>query len=117
MLLYFLALPMEIRCAEWCSTRQSSDRTMRRQVFFLVTLCTTLAPLGCSRRPQVDPPGPPEVTVSLPLVRTVADYEDFIGRIDSTDYVEIKARVTGYLTKVCFKDGDFVQAGQLLYEV
>lgn len=88
---------------------------MPRRLLGWLVLCLVL--LGCARRPAHEPPPVPEVTVSVPVRRTVTDYEDFIGRLDAINYVEIKARVTGYLNKVYFTDGDLVQEGDPLYEI
>jgi RND family efflux transporter MFP subunit len=60
---------------------------------------------------------PPEVKVSLPLSREVTDYEDFPGRTEAVNSVEIRARVTGYLTKVHFKEGADVKEGDVLFEI
>jgi RND family efflux transporter MFP subunit len=60
---------------------------------------------------------PPEVPVRQPLVREVADYEDFTGRTEAVSQVELRARVSGYLDKVLFKDGAEVRKGELLFEI
>jgi RND family efflux transporter MFP subunit len=62
-------------------------------------------------------PGPPEVEVAQPATREVADYEDFTGRLEPSATVRIKARVTGYLDKVLFKDGAEVKKGDALFEI
>ena len=73
---------------------------------------------GCDHTPpkNVEMP-PPEVDVSTPLVREVIDYEEFTGRTDAIDSVLVRARVSGYLTKIHFKDGDEVTKDQLLFEI
>jgi RND family efflux transporter MFP subunit len=60
---------------------------------------------------------PPPVTVSRPIVREVVDYDEYEGRIQAQERVEIRARVRGYLTKVDFKDGQLVKKGDLLFEI
>src|SRR5262245_6070845 len=68
---------------------------------------------GCGRaKPKLAAGGPPEVVVSKPVVESVTDYEDFTGRTEAYESVEIRARVTGYLTKTFFKEGDNVKEGQ-----
>jgi RND family efflux transporter MFP subunit len=62
-------------------------------------------------------PRPPEVEVVQPVNRQVSDYEDFTGRTDASATVHIKARVSGYLTRVLFKDGAEVKQGDLLFEI
>ena len=73
---------------------------------------------GCDR-PAVKPPAPkpPEVLVSLPTTEEVTDYVEFIGHVDAVQSVEVTARVTGYLKKVNFVDGDEVKEGDLLFEI
>jgi multidrug efflux system membrane fusion protein len=58
---------------------------------------------------------PPPVTVAQPVKRTVTDWDDFTGRFEAVEDVQVKARVGGFVTKVEFKDGDIVHAGDLLY--
>ena len=65
---------------------------------------------------QAQAPGgpPPPVTVSKPVVKDVVEYDDFTGRFEATDSVEIRARVSGYLDKVAFQDGAIVKKGDPL---
>jgi RND family efflux transporter MFP subunit len=80
----------------------------------LAALVTT----GCERaQPKLVPPRPPEVTVCLPVTDYVTDYEEFTGRTEAIFSVEIRARVTGYLDKVYFKDGDEVKKDDPLFEI
>jgi RND family efflux transporter MFP subunit len=58
-----------------------------------------------------------KVEVSRPLSREVFDYEDFTGRTEAVESVEIRARVTGMLTKVLFQAGSLVKQGDLLFEI
>lgn len=73
---------------------------------------------GCVKAPAapVKPP-PPEVTVSKPVVREVTDYFEFPGRTEAVGEVEVRARVTGYLVKVYFEDGQPVKKGDPLFEI
>jgi RND family efflux transporter MFP subunit len=90
---------------------------MRYHCDTLFCLLLTALLLGCEQSLPVAPPAVPKVTVSRPLQREVTDYEDFTGRTDAVTTVDIRARVTGYLIKVNFKDGDIVKEGDLLYEI
>jgi RND family efflux transporter MFP subunit len=58
---------------------------------------------------------PPEVVVSQPLVREVTDYEDFTGRSEPLESVEVRARVLGLIDKVHFEPGATVKQGDLLF--
>ncbi len=72
--------------------------------------------MGCEGPLPVVPPIAPKVTVSIPIARNVASYEEFTGYTDAASTVDIRA-VTGYLVKVNFKDGDVVKQGDKLYEI
>lgn len=74
---------------------------------------------GCTRQPaaEVALPKPPEVSVSQAVERTVTDYEEFTGRMDAAETVEIRARVSGYLNEVSFSDGQEVKAGAVLFQI
>jgi RND family efflux transporter MFP subunit len=61
--------------------------------------------------------GPPEVPVSRPAPREVTDYAVFTGRTAPSRAVEVRPRVSGYLTKVAFQDGAEVKQGDLLFEI
>jgi RND family efflux transporter MFP subunit len=60
---------------------------------------------------------PPKVSVSQPVVREVVDRDDYEGRIDAVDTVDVRARVRGHLVKVNFQDGQLVKKGDLLFEI
>ena len=60
---------------------------------------------------------PPTVTVARPIVREITDYEEFPGHIEAARTAEIRARVTGYLDKVRFKEGAMVKQGEVLFEI
>lgn len=62
------------------------------------------------------PPAPP-VTVAQPTKRTVTDWDEFTGRFEAVDEVQIRARVGGFVNSIEFKDGDFVKPGDLLYVI
>lgn len=73
--------------------------------------------LGCNHAPPPAQPAVPEVSVSLPIQREIQEYKDFTGRTDSINTVEVQARVSGYLNKVNFKEGEFVKENDVLYEI
>jgi RND family efflux transporter MFP subunit len=75
-----------------------------------------LAALGSSAIAQSAPP-PPAVTVSVPLQRDIIEWDEFTGQFAAVDYVEIRARVSGYLTEIHFTDGDIVKKGDLLFVI
>ncbi len=72
---------------------------------------------ACSSGEQGGAPPPPAVTVAVPLVREVVDWDDYVGRFEAIESVEVKPRVSGYLQAVHFRDGDHVRRGQLLFTI
>lgn len=64
-----------------------------------------------------DAPPVPTVTVATPIQRSVTEWDDYIGRFAPSKSVEIRPRVSGQVTGLHFKDGDFVNKGQLLFTI
>lgn len=60
-------------------------------------------------------PSPPPVTIAVPLQERVVDWDDFVGRFEAPQRVEVRARTGGYLQGVHFRDGQSVSRGQLLF--
>ncbi|MBX6328764.1 MAG: efflux RND transporter periplasmic adaptor subunit [Pseudolabrys sp.] len=82
----------------------------------LLALAGLVASCGQGEQPQAMPP-PPAVTVAKPVQRTVTDYDEYVGRFTAVDSVEVRARVSGYLDGVHFKDGQLVKQGDLLFTI
>jgi RND family efflux transporter MFP subunit len=72
---------------------------------------------GCGEAPKQAAPPPPAVTVAKPVQRTIVDQDEYVGRFVAVDMVEIRARVSGYLDQVHFRDGQIVKQGDLLFSV
>jgi RND family efflux transporter MFP subunit len=88
-----------------------------RLCILLLTI-TAVTAIGCEKKhPQVVQTPPPLVKVSQPVQGTVTDYQVFTARTAAVESVEVKARVTGYLTKILFKDGDLVKKDDILLEI
>ena len=80
----------------------------------IVLLAVALS--GCDDKPAPQAAAaPPPVTVAQPAKRTVTDWDEFTGRFDAIEEVQVRARVGGFVTDVEFRDGAFVKAGDLLY--
>lgn len=84
----------------------------------LLTLSAALM-TGCSRSADAQGNGPPAPAVSVsPVVqRTISDSEEFSGRIEATEFVELRPRLAGTVDKVHFSDGALVSQGQLLFTI
>ena len=91
---------------------------MRGRDLFLIALVGLTVLPGCTKmKASPPPPGAPEVLYTLPSTDEITDYEEFIGHTDAVQTVEVRARVTGYLDKVNFNDGDEVEKGTLLFDI
>jgi RND family efflux transporter MFP subunit len=75
--------------------------------------------LSACQQPQsaTSPPPPPKVTVSQPVLREVIEWDEYTGRLEAVDSVEVRARVSGYLQSVHFSDGAIVEKGALLFVI
>jgi multidrug efflux system membrane fusion protein len=96
------------------SARKADIRSFYRLSPILIVLAGLLAGCGEKPAPQAGAAAPP-VTVAQPVKRTVTDWDEFTGRFDAIEEVQVRARVGGFVTNVEFKDGDMVHAGDLLY--
>jgi len=81
----------------------------------IVAVCILTAGCGGSGTPP--PPPPPAVSVALPLQRDVVDWDDYIGRFEAPQDVELRARATGVITRILFRNGQDVRKGQPLFEI
>jgi multidrug efflux system membrane fusion protein len=88
---------------------------MRRLKIVAVSAMIAAALYGCSKTEAAGPPPPAPVTVANPLSERIVDWDDFTGRFEATQNVDVRARVGGYVQAVHFRDGDFVRRGQLLF--
>ena len=96
-----------------CAKRETPR--LIRQVLASI-LCPMLAVYlaSCKEKPPPPPP-PPAATVAQPVQQTVTDYLELTGNTQAIKTVQLVARVSGYLEKVLFQDGQFVKKGQLLF--
>ncbi len=79
-------------------------------------LAFVLVSCGEGQKQQAAPP-PQQVTVAEPSKRTIFDFDEYVGRFVAVNSVEVRARVSGYLEGVHFKDGQTVKQGDLLFTI
>lgn len=91
----------------------------------IVLIASLLALASCGKKDDgqgAPPPGapggpPPQVTVAHPLVKPIVDWDDYTGRFEAIDSVDVRPRVSGYLASLNFRDGQFVRKGDLLMTI
>ena len=86
-----------------------------RLIGIVLATGAALALAGCQKKPA--PPPPPTVIVSKPLAQKLVDWDDYVGRFVAINSVDVRPRVSGYLTAIPFKDGQIVHKGQVLFEI
>lgn len=89
--------------------------------FFASSRCTRaaamfIASVVCGSAAAQAPP-PPPVTVANPLEKKIKIWDEYSGRFEAVASVEVRARVSGYIDKIDFRDGEIVKAGDVLYTI
>ena len=95
---------------------RSFSRLLPLAVAGLIVVAIGLGSTGHRALAQA-PAAPPAVTVSTPLQKEITEWDEFTGQFAAVDYVEIRARVSGYLTEIHFADGEIVKKGDLLFVI
>jgi RND family efflux transporter MFP subunit len=72
---------------------------------------------GCGQGQKQAAAPPPKVTIAKPTERAIVDQDEYVGRFVPVDVVEIRARVSGYLDRIHFIDGQIVKQGDLLFTI
>jgi RND family efflux transporter MFP subunit len=62
-------------------------------------------------------PQPPQVTVAAPIIKGILEWNEYTGQFQAVEEVEIRARVSGYLEQIHFRDGQIVKAGESLFTI
>lgn len=97
----------------------------RREVPVLVALLAIAAGFGYFRHLESAPVAeaqaaaapPPPVTVASPLLKNIVEWDEFTGQFAAVDEVDIRARVSGFLESIHFRDGQLVNKGDLLFVI
>ncbi len=90
----------------------------RAAVGFGLLAAAALLLSGCERQSTAGAAaGAPPVIVAYPIEKETTTFDEYTGRTAAIDSVQVTARVTGYLDKVLFREGDEVKEGTVLYEI
>ncbi|GGZ70060.1 MexE family multidrug efflux RND transporter periplasmic adaptor subunit [Lysobacter xinjiangensis] len=90
-----------------------------RSLALALATAAALAAAGCTSQAETGPamPPPPEVSVAPVLTEPVGQWDDFTGRVAAVDTVELRPRVSGYIERVAFTEGQEVRKGDLLFTI
>jgi multidrug efflux system membrane fusion protein len=95
-----------------------NDGCMKRRIASgIVVVVASLLVTGCHPPPPPKQAKIPEVEVTTPASDDVIDYQDFTGRIDALKTVDIRPRVSGYITEAPFAEGEMINEGDLLFQI
>jgi multidrug efflux system membrane fusion protein len=94
----------------------------RKLIVAAIALAAVGTAVGISQKseaakPEAVAPAPTPVTVAPVDVRPIIEWDEFSGRVEAIEYVEIRPRVAGTIVGVHFKEGQIVKAGQLLFSI
>src|SRR4051812_32806143 len=92
----------------------------RRRGFLFEAMGLSLlgvAVAGCDSKPPPPAPQPAAVTVAKPVEREVIDWDEYTGYLAPVEVVDLRARVGGFVEKAEFQEGQFVNEGQVLFEL
>ena len=99
---------------------EQSDRARVVTASVITAITATVwASAGCNRAPpaSAEKAVVPKVTTTDVVQQETTDFDEYTGRTEASETVEVRARVFGYLKTVQFKDGDFVKEGQTLFTI
>ena len=102
-----------------CSLRWKSA-PLRRPAVLLACLALAWLPFtaGCEKSAPAAADQPvPKVTVTAAVAQETIDADEYIGKTEASEAVDVRARVFGYLKSIDFKDGDFVAENQPLFSI
>jgi multidrug efflux system membrane fusion protein len=95
---------------------RTPESTRQLKTITLLVVTTALAACGGGGPGDMQFP-PTPVSVAEVVQRSVTDWDEFTGRIEAVDYIEIRPRVAGYLDAVHFREGGVVSKGDLLFTI
>jgi len=91
---------------------------MNRLALFGVLLFAAGVLAGCGDAPSgASAAAPPAVTVARPLQKKITEWDEYTGRFTAVETVEVRARVSGFIDSIHFKDGQLVKQGDLLFVI
>lgn len=97
----------------------TSPRIAKRLAMVGVSVLAAAVLAACSggHAEEAGAPPPPQVSAAPVLVKPVSQWDDFSGRVEAVQSVELRPRVSGYIDKVNYVEGDEVKKGDVLFTI
>src|SRR5437879_12516716 len=89
---------------------------MKNFLLGVVILSVLLTAVGC-KKSSAPQQGPLPVNVVTVIEKEVNEWDEFTGRLEAVESVEIRPRVSGYITEIHFEAGAIIKKGDLLYVI
>ena len=95
---------------------KSSATKLWPQAWWMALAVCTFA-TACKESKQPPPPAPPPVTVATPIRKEIVEWDEYTGRTAAVERVEIRPRVSGYIDRISFEEGQLVKPGDVLFVI
>jgi RND family efflux transporter MFP subunit len=89
------------------------SRRIRRSVLIFAVIALS----SCHQDAPPPAPPPPPVTIAKPIKKEIVEWDNYTGRTDAVETVDIRPRVSGYIDNITFRAGDLVRKGDLLFVI
>ena len=96
-------------------TKASARKLLRQACGTAFAVC--ILSTGCKESTQAPAPAPPPVTVATPIHKDMVEWDEYTGRTEAIESVDVRPRVSGYIDQISFKDGQLVKPGDVLFAI
>lgn len=92
---------------------------MNRATISVIAVLLAGLVAACDNKPagNAAAPPPPSVTVAQPLSKTITEWDEYTGRFEALATVDVRARVSGFIDSIHFRDGQIIEKGALLFVI
>jgi len=97
------------------SIKYSATKLGRQACWVAFAVCTLST--GCKQSTQAPALPPPPVTVATPVHKEIVEWDEYTGRTEAVESVQIRPRVSGYIDQITFKEGQLVKPGDVLFVI
>jgi RND family efflux transporter MFP subunit len=96
-------------------TKSSATELLQPACWLVFAVC--LVSTGCKQSTQAPALPPPPVTAAKPVHKEIVEWDEYTGRTEAVESVQIRPRVSGYIDQITFKEGQLVKLGEVLFVI